>query len=190
MSKGTKIVAGSVIGISLVGLLSIFAVALSGDDKMVYPTPELRSAFLDTYNPDSVIKPFMSPRWIGSLGNSDVPEGGSGTATFKKTFEARFAMQSHDRQRLANALRDQIVVELKASGVTFEQHGNDAEGFKFRYVEGKSAGSITLKPVQQLDEDHLGGPNGSGPSKLSLQFLQPGEIPVQVGVAVDETRTK
>ena len=99
-------------------------------------------------------------------------------------------MQSHDRQRLANALLNQIVAELYTSGVTFEQQGNDAEGFKFRYVEGKSADSITLKPVQQLDEDHLGGPHGSGPSKLSLQFLQPGEIPVQVGVAVDETWTK
>jgi hypothetical protein len=89
MSKRTKIITGSVIGNSLVGLLSIFAVALSGDDQMVYPTPELRSAFLDTYHPDSVIKPFMSPCWIGSLGNSDVPEARTGSATFKKTFEAR-----------------------------------------------------------------------------------------------------
>jgi hypothetical protein len=64
----------------------------------------------------------MSSRWIGSLGSSDVAEGGDGAATYKKTFEARFAMQSDDRQALASTLSCQILAELKALGATFEQH--------------------------------------------------------------------
>ena len=165
--------------------------ALVYGTRTVYATPERESAFLKNYTLDPVLKPYVSPRWILLMNKSDSGGAGYGAAHFYKTFEVRFAMFSVDRQTFMLTLTQNIAMSLEDSGMRIlENTGNDAEGFHFKYGDGKSVGTVTVTPVRQLDENHLGGAHGSGPRKESLRFLQPGEIPVEFTISANETWTK
>ena len=191
MSNRAKNIALVTIGVFVGGLLSLIAAAVISEARMVYATPERRSAFLKTYTPDAVVKPFTSPRWSADFGSSDVSEAGQGRAEFKKMFDARMAIRSEDRKALTAALSQDIINELSNSGGwVYEKKGDANVGHRFKYVAGKSTGTISLTPVQQLDPDHLGGLYGDGPKKESLQFLHPDEVPVEFTISIEETWTR
>ncbi len=188
MSKRARMLITFIVSILTGALLLMCAMVLISNMRLVYATPERRSTFLNDYSPESVIKPFTSTRWISDLGTGEGAAAGDGAANYTKMFEARFAMRSGDTQVLSAALAEGIIDELqKSGGRLVEQTRDDAGGFHFKYAEGRSAGTLTLTPVRRLDPDHLGGPNGVGPKKESLLFLQADEIPVEFSVSVEET---
>ncbi len=95
-------------------------------------------------------------------------------------------MRSEDQQDLMSALTQSIVAGLAGSGARItSETGDDAGGYKFKYTEGKSAGTIVLRPVKQLDPDRLHEYVSGG--KKTLQFLNPGEVPVEVVMSIEET---
>ncbi len=169
----------------------MYEAALLRDLNIVYPTPEHESDFLKSFALEPILKPYTSPRWIAGMGKSDGREAGYGTARYDKTFEARFAMYSADQQALMAALTQDIAMRLEGSGMRIlERTGSGDEGFHFRYGSGRTLGTVTVTPVQQLDENHLGGIHGTGPKKKNLHGLRPGEIPVEFTIAAKETWTK
>jgi hypothetical protein len=169
-------------------VICLFVAALIRDRNLVYATPERESAFLKNYTLDATIKPFVSPRWISSIGSGDSAGAGNRAAHYDKEFEARFAMRSDDRQALMTALAQNIATEIgKSGGRIIAESGDTSEGFRFEYAEGRSKGTILLSPVQRLDPDHLGGAHGRGPRKESLRTLCPDEIPVGFTVSAKET---
>ena len=190
MTKRAKVIVGVVGTVYAIGLVSIFAAALIDQHRLVYPTPERQSTFLRTYNPQTTIKEFLGSRPVPTSGGADGSEGGNGAATYNKMFEAQFPLRPDDRQALTNALAQQIVADLRDSGGSIvEQRGNDADGFTFKYVEGKSTGTVTLKPLRKLDEDELASLNPVG-SKSLPWWVNPGEVPVEFTVSVKETWTR
>jgi hypothetical protein len=186
MSQRARTVAVLVFG----GVLGVVVTAIVGalilGSQTVYATPERRSAFLKTYTPNTVIKTFQSPGWYGGSGASDNPHAGE-HATFQKMFDARFAMRSEDRKALTAALHQGIVDEVRdAGGWVYDTTGDDAVGYRLRYVDGKSIGTISVGPALELDPDHLGGLYADRPRKESLLNLSPGEIPVEVTISIEE----
>jgi hypothetical protein len=106
-------------------------------------------------------------------------------------FELRFATSADDRQALLTALNTDIASRLQTSGAwLYGKTGNDADGYTFKYLDGRSVGTLTITPPHHLDEDHLGSPHGHGPAKESLQFLSPGEIPIGFTISAEEKWTK
>jgi hypothetical protein len=157
----------------------------------LYPTPDKESAFLKTFAVAPVLKPYIRPRWISTIGESHSSEAGYGAVHFDKTLEAQFAMPLPDRHALMANLTQDIVGSLEASGMRIlDNAGNDAQGFHLSYGDSHTSGIVTITPLRQLDEDRLGGDFGSGPKKESLRFLEPGEIPVEFTISAKETWTK
>jgi hypothetical protein len=186
MSQRAKTVALLIFGGALGVVLTTIAGVLIMGSQTVYATPERRSAFLKTYTPDTVMNTFQSSAWNGGSGASDEAAAGE-HATFRKMFDARFAMRSEDRKALTAALYQDIVDEVRnVGGWVYDTTGDDAVGYRLRYVDGKSIGTISLGPALELDPGHLGGLYADKPRKESLRNLSPGEIPVEVTISIEE----
>lgn len=175
------------LGAVMAGIASYVAVALWSESRMVYPTPDRKSTFLQTYTPDVVVRPFFSPTWAGNWGGSKEALAGEGHATFKEYFQARFGMRSEEQPALMSTMSQSVVAALESSGARItDRSGSDAKGYQFKYAEGKSAGNIVLQPVRRLVEPDLAG-FGRGYIEV---LKSPGETPVEVAMSIEETWTK
>ena len=155
-------------GILIIASVCCVAAAVVLEARRVYPKPEMKSTFLQTYDPNVFVRPFVSPRWIQDSVVTDGAGARDGFATFEKNFEASFVMCSAEQQTLMRILTQSIVATLRGSGARIaNETGNDADGYHFAYIQGKSTGTIVLRPVKQLDLNHLGGEHGTGPKKES-----------------------
>jgi hypothetical protein len=67
-------------------------------------------------------------------------------------FTENFAMQPNQERELLNALREDIVLHLRITGVTVVATNDKVDGgFTYKYTSGNSSGSISVQPrVRQM----------------------------------------
>ena len=108
--------------------------------------PENETMLYQGYDPEQVIKKF---RYEGEgHGGGD----GKGAVQLIKSirqsreFTPRFTMQADRERELLNALRDDIMLRLRNTGMKVVATHDEADGaFTYKYVSGSSAGSISVQ---------------------------------------------
>jgi len=129
-------------------LCSAIAVAMIWDHlHTLYPTPDTKSSFLKSYNPQSVIAPFKSNLPSGDNG---VTNSGAGRAfvTHTADFQSFFAMRSEKWMPLMRALSEDLRAQLLQNGAQIlNESGEPRSGFHFDYKVGKSFGSVKILPL-------------------------------------------
>jgi hypothetical protein len=106
----------------------------------------------DRYDPKQVIKQFM---YVGE-GYSSGHSHGSGhlvkSIQHTQDFTENFAMQANQERELLNALREDIVLRLRMTGMTVVAANDKANGgFTYKYTSGNSSGSISVQiPVHPM----------------------------------------
>ena len=144
----------------------------------VYATPEMQSPFLQAYTANQVFDRFRDANFSGSQGSGAAAGAGRGFATHEKNIDQELIMQWTDGPALLSALDNDMTSLLAATGAQILSHtGNDIDGFHIRYVEGKSAGTVVIKPAERI-------PN---PEQYCRQPLHPGEAAVWVRIRIEET---
>ena len=155
---------------------------------MVYPTPENQSAFYKTYDPDPVLKPFISIHHVAHWGASSDGRAGRKAAELHREITKVFALQGTDRRTLMTLLNEDISSQLDRSGMQVTgMTGTEADGFQFRYVDKNGKGTVALKPVELVDPYEVRAWSKSHPEKTKLPPLCDGELPVGVTIVIDET---
>jgi hypothetical protein len=158
---------------------------------MVYPTPENQSAFYKTYDPDHVLKPFISIHHLAHGGESSGGNAGRRAARLHREITRVFALQGTDRRDLTNLLSEDISSQLDRSGVQVTgMTGTEADGVQFRYVDKNGKGTVALRPVELVDPYEVRALSKSHPEKTKLPPLCDGEPPVSVTIVIDETWSK
>lgn len=152
----------------LVVLAAVLAWMYVGQARWVYPTAETQSFFLKTYAPNQVLARFVVARHM-QLGSGRGDGAGEGFVTHEADFEPTLLIRTGDWVALNQALRDDIVGRLTVhEGDIVHESGNAIDGFKIRYVMGKSEGTITLEPLQSLAGSPL-GPGADGPETATVR---------------------
>jgi hypothetical protein len=166
------------------GVLLVFAFlvlvswAVIDNALTVYATPEMQSPFLQAYNPNQAFDRFRDSTFSGSRGSAAGAGAGRGFATHEKSIDQELIMQWTDGPALLSALENDTTSLLAATGAQILSHtGNDIDGFHIRYVEGKSTGTVVIKPPERI-------PN---PEQYWRQPLHPGEAAVWVRIRIEET---
>jgi hypothetical protein len=143
---------------------------------MVYPTPDTRSAFLESYSLDGVVRSFAAH--TGSeqqmVRGADAHKG---FATHLKTVEATFAVESKDREAVMAMVQSDVAVRLRrqTSAITSESTLPDGS-LRFAYTTGNTEGTVLVKALKQEDAPSISGRAG----------LPRGEVAITVGVEIQE----
>jgi hypothetical protein len=134
--------------ILLVAACIALLVASSLPRHTVYARPETQSAFLKSYNPESVIKAFAcNGGYSWSIGKSDSP--GDDYAVHQETFHGEFEVEATDQTRLVAAVNNDVAVQLARNGARhFGGGGGTDQGFQFNYQVGKSLGVVIVAPLR------------------------------------------
>jgi hypothetical protein len=114
----------------------------------LYPTPDTKSSFLKSYNPQSVIEPFKSN---SPSSDNGVNKSGAGRAfvTHTAEFQSFFAMRSEKWMPLMRALNEDLRAQLLQNGAQIlNESGEPRSGFHFDYKLGKSFGSVKILPLE------------------------------------------
>ncbi len=155
---------------------------------MVYPTPENQSAFYKNYDPDPVLKPFVSIHHVAEGFGSSGGSAGRKAAKLHREITKVFALQGTDRRTLMTLLNEDISSQLDRSGVQVTgMTGTEADGFQFRYLDKNGKGTVALKPVELVDPYEVRARSKSHPEKKNLPPLCDGELPVRVTIVIDES---
>jgi len=143
-----KIAKASAVGLTLVSLLLCLWIMASYVDGfyLYYATNDKQSLFIQKYDPDQVLKTFVTPEGVNrgtmseSAGRKFVPS--------VRTAERRFVIQPGKAARLMNALNGDMSAQLLQNGAQIlSQTGNPSSGFHFTYRIGKTIGSATISPL-------------------------------------------
>jgi hypothetical protein len=144
----------------------------------VYPTPETQTQFLRAYTPNRVFDQFRDSKYSSSTASGGGHSAGLGFATHTQGIEQELVMRSSDRTALMEALDEDVTSVLTATGAkVISKTSNDPDGIRVRYVAGKSAGTVTIKPPDPI-------PN---PGQYLRRSLGPDEIDVWVRIGIEET---
>jgi hypothetical protein len=138
-------------------------------ERLVSPSLENESAFLQTYTPAKVIGQFKSAKLSQqSVGTS--AGAGSGFATHEADFEPTLVINAGDWVALMQAVRDDIASRLAAQGgKILEESGSPVDGFQIKYAARKSRGTVAVEPLRGLAAASLPG-TGSAPGKVTINF--------------------
>lgn len=113
----------------------------------LYPTPDTKSSFLRSYNPQSVIEPFKSNLPSGDNGATN-SAAGRALVTHTAEFQSFFAMRSEKWMPLMRALSEDLRAQLLQNGAQIlNESGEPRRGFHFDYKLGKNFGSVKIFPL-------------------------------------------
>jgi len=144
----------------------------------VYPTPETQTQFLRAYAPNHVFDRFRDSKYSGSMGSGGGHRAGLGFATHTQGVDQELVMRSSDRKALMAALDEDVKSLLAATDAkVISETSNDTDGIRVRYLSGKSAGTVTIKPPDPIPD----------PGQYLRQSLGPGEIAVWIRIGIEET---
>ena len=108
--------------------------------------PRNETALYQSYDPEPVIKRFRYERESYGAGHGD---GASQLITYirhNQDFTPRFTMQASQERELLNALREDILLRLRITGITVVATHDEADGgFTYKYTSGNSVGSISVQ---------------------------------------------
>jgi hypothetical protein len=117
----------------------------------LYPSPQNESAFLKTYSPQPVVDKFKCiDCFAQALGGTSAA---AGREFVRRTvnYDGTFALRQEQQLDLMTALRTDLLERLSANGAqVLRQTANAHEGFRVAYVCDKSAGMISILPVDIL----------------------------------------
>jgi hypothetical protein len=167
MSRLFRLVA---VVVAAVGLISgVFLLAAMWWEQMhtVYPSAANESAFLKSYNPSAVIRPFQVPGFASSVGAGSSSGAGDESATHTADFDVRFTLRTAEASHLMNGVRNDVERQLVASGAHILTESGDATaGFRFAYRSGPVVGSVVIAPLRPADRGRA-TPLGDGLEDVS-----------------------
>jgi len=144
----------------------------------VYPTTEMQTRFLQSYTPDQTIDRFRNSMYSSGEIGSTGAAAGRGFATHERNFDYSIVVQYADCTNLMAALDKEMAFQLTSRGAQVMSHArNDVEGIHLRYVAGKVAGAVIIKPPELI----------SNPERFFRRPLGPGEIAVRMQIRIEET---
>jgi hypothetical protein len=159
----------------LIGTLAVAWTALVGWNQWVnahriMDDPGNESCLYRSYDPEQVIKQFRDEHENYGGGHSH------GAVTLIKSihhiqdFTPKFTMQANEERELLNALREDIVLHLRMTGMTVVATNDDAEGgFTYKYTSENSSGSISVQaPVHQMTMRGYPLPSGLDDVELKI----------------------
>jgi hypothetical protein len=143
----------------------------------VYASPEMQTPFLQAYNPQQVLDRFRTVENTFSQGPSIGFSAGYGFARCERVFDEPLIIQSAGYPALIHALNKDLTSVIIATGTSMVSETiDDLNGTVLQYQAGKSAGTVTIAPVELI----------ASPQRYWQQPLRPGEIAVRVRVRIEE----
>ena len=140
----------SIVVLAVAALLLCYAMAKFAVSRadLVRPTPETRSAFLNTYSPQDVFKRFDLHLGAQSADGS-AAAAGKGFATHRRTFDYALVIRAQDAPALPKALAEQATESLQNAKLNvLEQSRTTRDGYVIHYGSGPTDGTITIDPVK------------------------------------------
>jgi hypothetical protein len=137
-----------VIGLLLLSFLFCAVVIALSYHPYLSITPETESAFLKSYTPEKVIKPFTE-NFPYSHSHFMGAKAGRDYVSHQGEFQSQVVLRPENRVPLMNALRDDVSQQLANSGAeVLSQSFDPRDGFHFDYKIGRSNGSLTISPLK------------------------------------------
>lgn len=159
----------------LIGMLVLAWMALFGWDRWVnahriVAGPENESPIYQSYDPEPIIKQF---RYEGEGYESGHGKGASQLITYihhNQDFMRRFTMQADRERQLLSALREDILLRLRMTGMNVvAAHDETDGGFTYRYTFANSVGSISVQaPGRETTERRYPVPSGLDDVELKI----------------------
>ncbi len=153
--------------IGLISVLVLAYAALFGWDRWInahriMPSPENETALYQSYDPEPVINKFRYEGEGHEDGSGIGSSNGIKSIQHSRDFRPRFTMQAHRVRELVNALREDIILRLRTTGVNVvATHDESDGGFTYKYTSGNSVGSISVQaPEQNVTERKYPMPSG------------------------------
>lgn len=174
---------GITFGISLLCVFLVAIVAMAVDRaRTTYPTPEMRSTFLQSYTLAPVLDRFRCAKHPYGGGDGFGSGAGYGFTTHDRELHHFFVMKPSERAALMAALFESVASQLNSAGAQISaETGDAAAGFHFDYVIGKSRGAVSIDPLTNA--------NGARTEK-AYRLLCPDSVPVSVNVRIEEKWNK
>jgi hypothetical protein len=152
------------------GLISVLVLAWASlvglvgwvNAHRIMPSPENETALYQSYDPEQVIKKFRYEGEGHEDGSGIGSSNGIKSIQHNRDFRPRFTMQASRERELVNALREDIILWLRATGANVVTTHDEADGgFTYKYISGNSVGSISVQaPVHHVIERHYPLPTG------------------------------
>lgn len=138
----------------IVGVIILQVAFVIHQAGLVYPRPETKSIFLNTYSPKKTIEAFDLKQG-GSSGGGEGSGAGNEFATHEKRFHFQFFINAQQRDALAKALADDVAEQLLRSGakIVVTEHAADGS-VAFRYVSGHTQGQAVVEPIKTGGRDY------------------------------------
>ena len=136
----------------LIGVLVLAWMTLAGIDGWIYshriqagPTNE--TLLYQTYDPEPVIQRFRDPGQYHGDGHGEGSLHLIKSIQHWQDFTPGFTMQTNLEQQLLDALHQDILLRLRATGTHMVSTRNEPNGgFTYQYTSGHSIGSISVQP--------------------------------------------
>ncbi|MGA9510558.1 MAG: hypothetical protein WBV55_18200 [Candidatus Sulfotelmatobacter sp.] len=165
-----------------ISLLCVFLVAIAAmvvdRARTTYPTPEMRSAFLQSYTLAPVLDRFTCTKHPYGGGDGFGSGAGYGFATHEREFHHFFVMKSSERAALMAALFESVASQLNSAGAQISaETGEAAAGFHFDYVIGKSRGTVSIDPLEKTNPAQ---------TEEAYRLMCPDSVSVLVNVRIEE----
>ncbi len=170
----------------VLGLISVLVLAWTAllgwdrwvNDHRIVAGPQNESPLYQSYDPEPVIKKF---RYEGESYGGGHGNGASQLIKYirhSQDFTPRFTMQANRERELLNALREDIMLRLRITGMTVVATHDEADGgFTYNYTSGNSVGSISVQaPGHQMT--------------VRRYFVPSGLDDVELKIALEETWTR
>jgi hypothetical protein len=163
------------LALGLISALVVAWTALLGWDQWVnyhriVAGPDNESSLYQSYDPERVIKNFRC--------KGENYGGGHGSGALQlikyirhsQDFTPRFTMQAKRERQLLNALREDIILQLRITGMTLVATEDEADGgFTYKYTSENSSGSISVQaPVYQMTIRRYPVPTGLDDVELKI----------------------
>jgi len=159
----------------LLGALAVAWTALVGSDHWVnahriMDGPGNESCLYRSYDPEQVIKQFRYERESYGGGHSQGASNLIKSIHHSQDFTPRFTMQANQERELLNALREDIVLHLRMTGMTVVATNDEADGgFTYKYTSENSSGSISVQtPAHQMTMRRYSVPSGLDDVELKI----------------------
>jgi hypothetical protein len=161
----------------LIGALAMAWTALLGWNQWlsahrIMDGPGNETYLYRSYDPEQVIKQF---RYEGENYGGGHSRGSRNSVKFiqhTQDFAPWFTMQANQEQELLNALREDIVLHLRMTGMTVVATNDKADGgFTYKYTSDASSGSISVQtPVHQMTMRRYPVPSGLNDVELKIDL--------------------
>ena len=138
------------LAVALLGALLVLAASVAIDRSLtLYPTPEMQTVFMRTYTPEQVLARFINSKYPYTQVDGSGSAAGRGFATHQRNFDYPLILTAPQGKALIGELQSDMTSTLCATGARIESEAF-ASGIGFNYLKGKSAGVVTIQPLELI----------------------------------------